>query len=203
MKLSNFISNLIQTGEVTIDAKMCLFEPKDLIEASVILQQYYHTDKLEMPANPPDFDPQAALWAAQYFYHATQLTLLRELGEDEIKKYLIPFAGEKNATSIYSVDLLFRYIPNLFNLAEGLSPEDVLVKYLNEIILKWPFSSVGILLKEEANISTILSHPSLRLTYIDRIIAQKDKKRTTNKEVFSLLNEALGNHQDTLWKNFN
>src|SRR6185503_3456988 len=104
---------------------------------------------------------EAAIWAASFLYRAVQLTMLRDLGEEVINKLLTPFNGPVSPESILSVDISFRYLPNVLNLAKGLAPEDVLVKRLQEATIQWPFSSVGMKVEGNMNIDAIMNNTCL------------------------------------------
>ena len=44
---------------------------------------------------------------------------------------------------MYFVDLTFRYLPDLLQLAKGLAPGDALVAQLKATARQWPLSLVG------------------------------------------------------------
>ena len=64
------------------------------------------------------------------------------------------------------------------------------------------FSSVGMKLENALSHDTILSHPSLRNAYVDRIIAARDKKRATSEPIAEWVRAALGEHAEILWPGF-
>lgn len=147
----------------------------------------------------PLFHGEAALWAANYLYRSVQLVMLRNLDEAAVQGLLMPFPGTVSPEAVLSVDLSFRYLPNLLVLAKGLAPEDVLVKRLQETALQWPFSSVGMNVEGAMELEVIMSNACLRRAYIDRIIEAKDEKRCNNSLVNEYLKEALGDHSAILW----
>lgn len=201
MKLAAFIENLLKEGKVTIEGQLTPFVKDDLKTAAEILKKYYQEDILEMHGTAPAFSEHAAIWAAQYFYQAVQLTILRDAGEGRIKETLNSFEGDINPAEIYSVDLIFRYLPALFDLAKGLSPADILVTILERTAVDWPFSSVGIEINNFSNVKIILSDSSLTYTYTDRIIQHKDLKRAADPIVAEYIRQALGTHS-FLWPDF-
>ncbi len=201
MKLAAFIESLLKEGKVTIEGQLTPFVKDDLKAAGEILQKYYQEDILEMQGTAPAFSEQAAIWAAQYFYQAVQLTILRDADEGTIKETLNSFEGDINPAEIYSVDLTFRYLPALLDLTKGLSPADILVTTLERTAADWPFSSVGIEITNFSNNKKIFSNPSLAYTYADRIIKHKDLKRTADPIVAEYIREALGAHT-SLWPEF-
>jgi hypothetical protein len=202
MELSVFINTLLSEGTVTVQGQIVSFDQADVAATEQILLQYYQQDLLEMPGLAPVYSAGAALWAAHYFYVAIQLTVLRDVGEDVIKEQLKPFAGEVNPSSIYSADLILRYLPELFNLAKGLAPADLLVKELQDTAGYWPFSSVGIELNSLVNDDILFTHPSLKYAYLDRIIRHRDKKRIINTTTENYIAELTGEHVSILWPGY-
>lgn len=198
MTLTAFLHDLFTEGKVVVAPTTAQFERNDLVHALDILDRRYTEDVQEMPGRAPDFLPEAALWAGQYVYRAAQLTLLRDLDEAAVVKLLAPYPGIPVAEAIYSIDLSFRYLPDLFNLARGLAPGDILVKTLRETAEKWPFSSIGIEVKD-LNTDVIYKNPSLRQAYTDRIIAAKDQRRMQEDRWQQSVYEALGDHAGLLW----
>ena len=178
------------------------FSEEDISEAKKILQEYYKEDIIEMPYTPPAFSENAALWAATYLFKAIQLTVLRDGGEEMINENLKPFHHGQDASAIYSADLILRYLPQLFELAKGLAPADKLVQVLKKTAGQWPYSSVAIELNEVVEDKLIFEHPSLKYTYIDRIIQMKDKQRSKNETVTKYIHEVAGEHIALLWPRF-
>lgn len=197
--LSTFLQELLNEGRVTVAGEINAFDSRDTEQALAAIRNYYDTDVLEMPGVAPDFDGEAALWAAKYLYTCIQLTVLRDLDEEEVKKHLDDFQGEITPAAVYSADLLLRYLPAVFDLARGLAPGDILVELMKHTSFQWPFSSVGIRLGKEPDLSAVLAHPSLKCAYIDRIIKQKDNDRLKHLGIAQLVKEALGNHAPVLW----
>lgn len=202
MTLTEFISSLINKGDVTVAPAIVPFDPEDLRVAAIHLKQYYDDDSTEMPGQTPPYDPAAALWAAIYLYRAIQFIQIRRLGEAEIKLHLLPFSGTQTPSAIYSADLILRYMPGLFQLAKGLSPEDPLVKELVIIAAQWPFSLAGNKNFVPDDLTLILQHPSLKTAYIDRIIHARDIRKCTHPACLPLVQEALGTHAAILWPEF-
>lgn len=167
-----------------------------------VLKQVYNTNCLEMPYHAPVFDPGAALWAAQFLYHATQLVLLRDLDETVINQYLQSYPGEISAAAIYSADLVFRHMGGLLKLSSGLAPDDPLVKRLKETMAAWPFSSVGMNIEPDVSTEIIFADNSLKYAYLDRIIQHKDHARLKGDPETNTFKEIMGMHQALLWPGF-
>jgi hypothetical protein len=202
MKLAHFIRTLLLNGKVFVTGHIEAFEQKDTDEARDVLKNYYDEDLLEMPYKAPVFSEEAALWAAEYIYKAVQLTVLRDAGEEVIKDQLKAYPGQINPPAIYSGDLMLRYLPQLFQLAKGLAPHDILVRELRKTALQWPFSSVGIELGQMVIDDSLFENLSLRYAYIDRIIHEKDTQRIKNPLVVNYIHEVAGGHLSVFWPGF-
>lgn len=199
MKLSEFLNQLFNEGIVTVPREMVSFQDADIANSAQLIRQFYESDKLELSHEAPMFDQDAALWAAQYLFYAVQLVQLRELGDDVIDQYLRSYPGKCTPSSIYSVDLLFRYLAPLFKFSSGISPDDPLVNRLHRTAAAWPFSSVGLNITGLADTSMIFSNLSLKYTYMDRIIHHRDVNRLKGPDEIILLQEILGLYQTQLW----
>jgi len=175
------------------------FSKEEIEAATEYLHAQYNYQAQELTRPIPAFHSGAAIWAAGFLYRAVQLTILRDLGEDAVNGLLTPFNGPVSSETILSVDISFRYLPNLLGLAKGLAPEDVLVKRLQEAALQWPFSSVGLKVNGIMEIDAIMDNACLRRAYIDRIIEARDIKRCNNVQVNEYIKEALGDHGQLLW----
>lgn len=202
MELSLFINSLMESGVVGITPEFQPVSVEDSATTLDLLKVFHEQDSLEMPGKAPAFDPQAAAWAALYFYQAVKLTVNRQAGEERISEYLLSFPGEINPSSIYSADLILRHLHSLLNLAKGLAPADPLVNELKKTAANWPFSSAGIELDEVKNEDKILSDASLRREYIDRIILKRDKKRAATKLIQPYIFETIGEYAEDLWPEF-
>ena len=174
---------------------------EDKSESLTLLKGLYDRTVWDAPDGLPAFDGEAAMWAACYLYRTIQLVMLRRLGEEEVRQQLADHTGKRSPAVIYSVDLCFRHLPGLFQLAKGLAPGDILVSRLQEQARLWPFSSVGIEV-EEADVTMIAADPCLRQLYVDRIIQAKDILRARNERIVSFVAESLGEHAATLWPGF-
>lgn len=199
MQLSTFLTTLFAEGKVVATGELSGFDPVDLKDAEKVLDQFYRDDALAMLAEVPVFHPEAACSAAQFIYNAVQLIINRNLDEETVEQHLDGLPEPASPEIIYSADLTLRYLPELFGLARGLSPLDIVVKKLKETATRWPFSSVGIELEGEYMLENILGHPSLKCAYTDRILTQKDINRAQHPQVTPLISLALGNYAAQLW----
>jgi hypothetical protein len=199
VQLEQFILDIIQQGKVVVDDKVSAFTEEDWQLATQRLRENHALRQQELTATVPAFHAEAAIWAAGFLYRAVQLVMLRDLGEEVVNALLTPYEGEVTPETILSVDLSFRYLPNLMSLAKGLAPEDVLVKRMMEAAICWPFSSVGMKVDGAMKLDVIMNNTCLRREYIDRIIEARDTKRCNNVQVNEYIQEALGHHGEVLW----
>lgn len=203
MKLSDFTVNLFEQGKVTVAGSLMQFEKSDLQQTGLILRDFYRLEILKLPGTPPDFYPAAAVWGAKYIYYAIQFSLLRDLGPELLPTYFPEFPRKITPEAIFSVDLTFRYLPDLIKLASGLAPDDPLVTIMRKTAVEWPFSTVGMQLEDQPDLTVILAHPSLKGEYVDRVIEKRDTHRSVEPALQEEIKAALGAHAQTLWPAFN
>jgi MoxR-vWA-beta-propeller ternary system domain bpX4 len=202
MQLTAFILDLINRGKVLVPGILHDFTPEDCAACVDLLKEYYAADKMEMAMSAPDFSPDAALWAAKHFYLALQLTVIRDADENTIQDKLQPYPALHDPSAIYSVDLVFRYLPSLFSLAKGLSPADPLVSELQTTVTRWPLSAVGIEIKNTIDCNMLETDPFLWQLFIDRIIQYKDTGIIQHKKIADSVATSLGNYTKILWPEF-
>ena len=135
----------------------------------------------QLPGVPPALNLPLAVWATQQFYRAAQLMVYRELGEEFILTGLETepaelAIGEANAPEIasihYSVDLLFRFLPDLERLTKAASLADPLLKQIEAWAERWPLSSARMKRQVEIRekLEPILRNRCLRIMYIERVL---------------------------------
>ncbi|MEN0053123.1 MAG: hypothetical protein AAGC65_05610 [Mucilaginibacter sp.] len=197
MDLSAFLKLLFNEGKIIVPRELNDFDKADIAEAKELLQQEYDRDITELPGQAPAFDENAACWAANYLFRASQFTLLRNLESGLMDKWLPVYHDTGSASAIYSVDLLFRHLGDLVKLIKNLAPDDPLVNHIHQVAAQWPFSSVGTKVNPSVPLTAICSHPALRYIYADRIIKTRDETRA--KETDDLLAEVMGMHKDIFW----
>lgn len=200
MQLIAFLDGLWRKGEVTVANDFVDFSAEEMDEASLLLELRHQEDRTHMPGKMPDFHGEAAAWAAITTYRITQLIMLRKV--DDIARWFLPFAQDKTAETIYSADLSLRYIPQLLKLTKALAPDDPLGEKILEVAYSWPYSSVGIGLEKEVDITKLHAHTSLFQSYIDRIIHHNAKDRATHPNVIQGIRMSLGMFPDDTWSEF-
>jgi hypothetical protein len=171
---------------------------------------------------PPPLSLPAARWGLRVAYVAAQALVHRAIAADVIERELgAPCPAPPSPSTTLSADLALSVLPDLQRLARGLGDGDPLRVALLALARAWPLSSVGMgplgpldlsttsaRLEDSAReeieipprrlvgISMILSDPSLRALYVDRILARRDLARLGEPRVDAAVREALGARPD-------
>jgi hypothetical protein len=191
-----FVRQLLSFGQVVLESAET---PTDLeIESAVALcLEIEQQQRAELPGVPPQIDVAALKWALQMMYSACQLQVFRNLDEVEISNRLSPTGpGADTAAAHYSVDVAFRFMPDLFVLVQNSMPGDPLSLRLLKWADEWPLSSVG-MAQASPDPSVLLSDQCLKSMYVDRIIRRKDQGRLQNEAVQLAVKSALGAFGDS------
>jgi hypothetical protein len=178
-------------------------------------------NRLEFPGDAPALVPATAQRAVDLFYRACQFTVYRDVDAQTVATlFAEPVhesarggpAGEvsprpahqaRRATAAdhYTVDLIFRFLPELFRLAHRTSGADPLCDGLRLWAGQWPLSSVGMSSSGmgEANpdeLATVCDDGGLLRQYADRVIARRDVSRLADPRVRAAVQTALGYYDD-------
>ncbi len=190
--LSQFLECLFEEGRVTVSAP----EPvpaDELLAAERTLAALEAVYRLDLPGEAPPLLPAVARWAAVSLFHACQFVAFRNAGEEMIAAALASTAPTAEPASLhYSVDLTFRFLPDLMRLARSDAENDPLLGYLRQWAADWPLSSVGLPDVTPSSIEPIANHPCLLGIYRDRIIARKDRSRLGNPRIEEAVEQAMG-----------
>ena len=146
------------------------------------------------PLTPPGLDRPALKWAIRHFHAAAQLAVFRQLGPEEVAKRLgDDFVGEGDAASVaYSVDLVFRFLPDLVRIVKGMNPDDPLLAQLRKWGERWPLSAVGIPGLAVSGLEPLLANRCLSMMYVDRIVEADAVDRLHDPRVQELVRGAIG-----------
>ena len=150
------------------------------------------------PLTPPGVDRSALKGAIRHFHGAAQLAVFRQLGPEEVAKRLgDDFVGESDAAgAMYSVDLVFRFLPDLVRIVKGMNPEDPLLAQLRKWVERWPLSSVGIPGLALSGLEPLLANRCLSMLYVDRIVEADAVDRLHDPRVQELVRGAIGAYPD-------
>lgn len=194
-----FVHSLLEAGRVHVPMRV---EPPEDLEAAVA--ELDRAARPHMPFEAPALSPAAAGWALTVLYRGCQSLVYREIDAGAVRDALSrPCPREPSPEVCYSVDLSFRYLPDLLALARGIARDDPLVLGLMELARRWPLSSVGVAGVADASdgdgeiagvsdLSAFVHHPSLRQLYVDRVIEKEDVARLGHPIVRDAVREALG-----------
>ena len=176
------LNELWRTGRLIAEHPVSQHEPSDmtLINWIETAEQEY---RQQLPNHPPELDCVLAIWAVKQFIRASQLLVHRELGEqfiasglesepvDELLSSTISNASEQ-ATVHYTVDLMFRFLPDLERLTRAASLSDPLLEQISKWANRWPLSSARMsgLQIEPNRLEPILQNRCLRIMYIERTL---------------------------------
>ena len=187
-----FLDCLFTEGRVRV-ARPTDISEKELREMDEVLAAFETQYKQELPGAPPPLAREAARWAAVMLFRVCQFVAFRDLGESDMTEALGPACpGDDCPATHYSVDLTFRYLPDLVKLAHSASEGDPLVLRLARWADQWPLSSVGIAGVKPQGVAAVLGHPCLLRLYVDRIMVRRDRSRLSQACVRDGVRESLG-----------
>ena len=192
MSLPSFLNALFEDGRVSV-AGVAVPSQEELAQGDEVLAAFEVEYRREMPSQAPEFSPAAARWAATMLHGACALTIFRDEDVATIEQTLdVPCPEPASPSVHYSVDLTFRFLPDLVKIARSASRDDPLVDRLTGWAAAWPVSSVGMPEIEPGEIGTFVDHPAMLALYVDRIIERADMSRLTDDRVREAVQQALG-----------
>ena len=181
--ISRFLRELFDTGTIAIGRSPAI-DAQNRAAARDVLAEAEHAFRSNLPCGVPEWNADVSLWAAELLFHASRFVVHRDVEADEITKTLSmasPSRGTPSAS--YSVDLVFRALPDLIRMARGISVDDPLSESLWAIAQAWPFSSVGVGPMPTLDINGFVNDRCLRRVYADRIVARGDTDRLNDPRV--------------------
>jgi hypothetical protein len=198
--LSQFVEQLFAEGRVAVPVPATV-GPSEIAAAEAVLAGQEAVLRLDLPGVPPPLLPSAASWAAVSLYHACQFVVFRDAGQEAIAAALKTPCPNGDAASLhYSVDLCFRFLPDLVRMVRSAAENDPLLGYLKQWAVAWPLSSVGMPGVESPRIDAIVNHPCLLGVYRDRIITRRDRSRLGDPRVQEAVCEAVGEDAAAEWR---
>jgi len=189
-----FLTDLLSTGRIRAAASGQAAADA-IAELPAALLAADELARLEWPGTPPALAMPAAVWAAALFYHACRFLVYRDLPAEAVRGTLMaPCPLPPNPSVCYSVDLSFRYLPDLLMLARGIALDDPLVEELMILARQWPLSSVGIAMPAGVDSTPFIGDRCLLSLYVERIILREDIARLDHPIVRDAARHALGLH---------
>lgn len=197
MGLAEFLQALFEHGKVRVGAPGDETPAGEWENVDALLAERHAAESAEFPGAIPALAPAAARWAAEHFYRACQFSVHRDAGAEKIAAALAAPCPPASAASRHiSVDLTFRFLPDLYRLAHAASPDDPLCKRLGNWAAEWPLSSTGMADVNPPHIDDVLEHAGLRTLYVDRIIARRDRSRLSEPRVRQAVLAAIGSYRE-------
>lgn len=170
---------------------------EDLDEATLVLVEFESFYRKSLAGTPPRMSTAALQWGLLTAYRVSSCLVYRDASEEQIRDLLLARCPQPASPEVcYSVDLTLRFLPDFVRLAKAASPHDPFVETLKTLARDWPLSSVGIVDLGDCDPSMFISNRSLRMLYVDRIIATKDRSRLNHHLVLDALKAAIGIHSE-------
>jgi len=194
------ISHLRLTQEMILYDKILTINSEDERLVKDFLLVEYESENINYPFESPEFNPDAALWAAKIVYISCQIIFYREHSESDLSSILPAYVAEITPGAILSADLCLRFLPQILNEAKQIDPDDLLCDLLHEILKKWHYSAIGTEIDDVVfDFSPIFSNLCLEQMYLNRVIEKKDIKRAELDSINRRIKSVLGNHATFFW----
>ncbi len=174
--------------------------PKETEAVISFLENEYQKEILDYPYKVPRFDKEAALWAAKIIYIAAQLILYRKDEAADLVRLLPDYISTPSPSSIVSVDLCLRFLPQMILQLKLIDVEDPLIDVLEKKLSIWHYSGIRYDLNvEELDYTIINSNACLEQLYLNRIVHFKNKM-LANLPIFKdKINANLGLYKKEFW----
>lgn len=197
--LIDFVKDLFETGKIKVAKEMTDFSENDKEIALEILSRYFETYSKQFPnSHTLNFNVDTAFWAIDYLYKLCQVLLLRELSDEQVLNYLPKYTHKQSRNEVFSVDLIFQFIPELFRISKELSPADVVTHEMKELANTWSFSLFEI--AENMQVGYIENDPVLLDVFCNRIIEKNYTKAIISETIKNNVLTHIGNHSNSFWK---
>ena len=200
MSYTAFLTSLFDNGRVSIPFPAPL--SAEVIRAGdEVISAFERDYRYDLPGDPPLLVSDAARWAAVRFFRACQFTVYRDVDAETLNAELSGnYEGALSPANHYSIDIIFRYLPDLAKVARGAAEQDPLLEHIGRWARQWPLSSVGMTNIEIESIDAIAGHPALLQLYVDRVIAHRDASRQTDERVRIAIETSLGMYPELAGK---
>ncbi len=173
----DFLSRLLHEGSVVFrEAPAPLPAAGASHHALSLLTQAFERVRLDVAGPEIAFDPGAAGEAAEFVRQACWAMVCRtERVQDLGRRLVLRTSPAKASPSTHlSIDLIFRFLPQVLHRARGIDPGDALVTMIADALRAWPLSGVLADLDEAPLDPKALGfggHPGLLLLYAERLAA--------------------------------
>lgn len=197
------VKMLRQNEEILLYANILTIDKSDSESVVDFLQNEYYNESLEYSYTAPDFNKDAALWAAKTIYIAAQLLLYRENKAVDLPQLLPEYIGKIDAAAILSADLCLRFLPDILIQLKMIDADDDLIVILENHLVKWHYAGVNYKLAiEQLDFSSVIANQCLHQLYINRIIEFKNLQLAKHPACIELVKASLGFFEQEFWNDF-
>ncbi|HEX8015376.1 MAG TPA: hypothetical protein VF465_09085 [Flavobacterium sp.] len=194
------IYHLRTIEQIILTDKFRTISKGEEIDCISFLETEYEREILEYPGNTPDFNADAALWAAKTIYFAAQLLLYREHTISDLNVLLPDFSGKENASAALSADLCLRFLPQILEEMKRIDADDPVIPILEKQLYQFHYSAIGFEIEiEKIDFNTVASNDCLQQLYIDRIVQRKAIKFTESDFIKKQLEIGFGDYKKIFW----
>nr|WP_321245801.1 hypothetical protein [uncultured Psychroserpens sp.] len=173
-------------------------EDEDIV---LYLEQDFEKECLSFPFEAPRFNANAALWASKIVYYASLLLLHRKDTKKDLETMFADYTGVVDLSTILSVDLTLRFLPQIFLELEAIDPQDPLVIVLKQILNTWQFSAIHQTFKaEDIDKHIYLNTIEIKQVFLNRIVDKKAINWAHDAQINSILIDYLGYYKNDIWK---
>ncbi len=198
--LFSTIRHLRQQEEVLLFGTLFDITDSDKQATVAFLQAEYQNEALDYPYQPPEFEAESALWAAQTVYTTAQILLYRQHNVADLPKLLPDFPLDPTPARILSVDLTLRFLPDMLKQAQHLDPEDAVIPLLENKLIQWHYSGVTTKLPlEKLDFRYIIANDCLHQLYTNQIIQYKKTQLAGHPAFTTNVQASLGNYTAQFW----
>lgn len=171
-------------------------ECKEVIE---FLEDEYARESLEYPFKAPEFDKEAALWAAKTVYLTTQFLLCRTNTITQLKANWENYDKKITPSAMLSADLCLRFLPQLFLKLKEIDSGDVLVEMLQQELSKFYYSAIGFGINDLKIDPELLDNLCMKQMLLDRIYERTDISLAQQTLFREGLEENFGDYKEKFW----
>ncbi len=199
----NMIKTLREKEEVMLYENILSRSEEEKKMLLNFLTAEYQKEATHYPFIAPDFHADAALWAAETVYIAAQLMLYRQHSIGELEELFPTAEFSVNASTMLSVDLCFRFVPDMLRQLKLIDQEDWLIVVLEKRLSQWHYSGIHYELPiENLDFDVVFADDCLQQLYLDRIVKYKNTRLSNQTRFNALIRSNFGLFKDNYWKDF-
>lgn len=204
MKNSYFlemIESLLKDEEVILYENRLSISSEEKSFVITFLENTFEEEALNHPFSKIQFRPDSALWAAEFVYLAAQLILYRKDQNKDLKNLFPELELDISPETMLSVDMCFRYLPDMITQLKLIDTEDPLLDILEMELTKWHYSGINSNLDiDKLNFDVIFTNKRLQQLYLNRIVDFRNEKLAYHIQIVPLLKENFGIYSKDFWK---